>query len=388
MKSVLFASLWGLTLATSAGATVRYTVSGIETANGYASDIQGINDSGWVTGSFAGGGTTQAFLYNGSAVVTLGTMGGTSSAGGTINNQGWVGGGASNGVAGGTRPFIYDGTQLIDLAVLDPTVEGTSVFKLNNSGQAILYGFYIQYGPMGPPSFILENYGYDGASFTTLGLSPTKVTFGLNDSGLLTGTIMLGPFHTEPFIQDGATLTTLGTFGGTYLSVGYAINSAGEATGQTSSEVGPVAYIYDGNNIVNIGSLLSDPAAFEYSVSKAIYLSSGRAINDHGVVVGDSLYDGGGGRAFHAFVYGDDGIADLNDLIDPASGWELTNAYDVNELGQIVGKGLYNGEQRGFILTPLSAAVPEPASWALMIGGFAMAGATLRRCTTRLAFAR
>ena len=34
--------------------------------------------------------------------------------------------------------------------------------------------------------------------------------------------------------------------------------------------------------------------------------------------------------------------------------------------------------------TLYSAAVPEPASWALMIGGFALAGATLRRRSVRL----
>lgn len=44
------------------------------------------------------------------------------------------------------------------------------------------------------------------------------------------------------------------------------------------------------------------------------------------------------------------------------------------------------GEIRGD-LAPAAAAVPEPASWMLMIAGFGLLGATLRRRTYRLSFA-
>ncbi|RYY35001.1 MAG: PEP-CTERM sorting domain-containing protein [Sphingomonadales bacterium] len=37
--------------------------------------------------------------------------------------------------------------------------------------------------------------------------------------------------------------------------------------------------------------------------------------------------------------------------------------------------------------TQVTGAVPEPASWALMIGGFGIAGGALRRRATKLAFA-
>ena len=40
-------------------------------------------------------------------------------------------------------------------------------------------------------------------------------------------------------------------------------------------------------------------------------------------------------------------------LIPAGLGWVLTEARDINESGQIVGTAWRNGEQRGFVLTPL-----------------------------------
>jgi hypothetical protein len=55
------------------------------------------------------------------------------------------------------------------------------------------------------------------------------------------------------------------------------------------------------------------------------------------------------------------GMVDLNDLIDPALGWELLQALGINDLGQIVGHGRINGQTHAFLLTP----VPVPHSLAL-----------------------
>jgi len=45
-------------------------------------------------------------------------------------------------------------------------------------------------------------------------------------------------------------------------------------------------------------------------------------------------------------------MTDLNDLLPPGSGWELTQAEDINEVGQIVGWGEIGGPTRGFLMTP------------------------------------
>jgi len=61
---------------------------------------------------------------------------------------------------------------------------------------------------------------------------------------------------------------------------------------------------------------------------------------------------------------------------DPATSfWTRENATNVAELrGQVV-------------LRSVAGAVPEPASWAMMIGGLAIAGASLRRRKTAVSFA-
>ena len=73
-----------------------------------------------------------------------------------------------------------------------------------------------------------------------------------------------------------------------------------------------------------------------------------RAINDRGEVVGGHARAGEG----PAFVLRDGRWVDLNALIAPGSGWKLHLAVDINNVGQIVGRGTRNGEPRAFLLTP------------------------------------
>jgi probable HAF family extracellular repeat protein len=74
------------------------------------------------------------------------------------------------------------------------------------------------------------------------------------------------------------------------------------------------------------------------------------AINNKGQVVGSSKITSGNQ---HAFLWKRGTLYDLNSLISNNSGWELTNASSINDVGQIVGTGKFNGQQRTFLLTPL-----------------------------------
>ena len=60
------------------------------------------------------------------------------------------------------------------------------------------------------------------------------------------------------------------------------------------------------------------------------------------------------------------GMQNLNDLIDPSSGFYLVSATAINDSGQIVGEG-YNaaGQNDAFLLTPVPE--PEPSSLCLLI---------------------
>ena len=87
-------------------------------------------------------------------------------------------------------------------------------------------------------------------------------------------------------------------------------------------------------------------------------------MNDYGDAVGGYSLDARA-AAGDAFLYTQaGGMQNLNDLIDPSSGWDLGSADAVNDSGDIVGCG-YNpqGQFHAFLLTP----VPEPTTLQLLV---------------------
>ena len=87
--------------------------------------------------------------------------------------------------------------------------------------------------------------------------------------------------------------------------------------------------------------LLGTLAGYEYSVAYGV--------NDKNIVVG-TCWD----REEHkrAWYFSAGVVRDLNDRIDPSSGWILERAMEINEKNFITGSGTYNGEPRRFILIP------------------------------------
>lgn len=136
--------------------------------------------------------------------------------------------------------------------------------------------------------------------------------------------------------------------GGTY-STGQQINNSGVVVGNAFDNTNSDrAAIWDANGFRFMDDLGG---------------GGGRSwsINDLGVIVGHSFDAGLTKRATVSF----DGqaVVDLNTLVNNLAGWSLlTDAYDVNEIGQIVGYGIYNGEERAFLL--MTTAVPvQAAAW-------------------------
>lgn len=85
-----------------------------------------------------------------------------------------------------------------------------------------------------------------------------------------------------------------------------------------------------------------------------------RAMNLHGDTVGLSRRNQDFGQIRAYLRRNNSEAVFLNDLIDPNSGWNLTEVHDINDNGYIVGRGTFNGVEANYLLTP--AAVPEPGS--------------------------
>lgn len=83
-----------------------------------------------------------------------------------------------------------------------------------------------------------------------------------------------------------------------------------------------------------------------------------KGINDQSQVVG---YEGSSSTLeYRAILYEEGTLYDLNNLIPANSGWTLETAFDINNQGQIVGTGVFNGQEQDFLLSPISGTDPEP----------------------------
>jgi probable HAF family extracellular repeat protein len=83
-----------------------------------------------------------------------------------------------------------------------------------------------------------------------------------------------------------------------------------------------------------------------------ITISNGLGINNAGQVVGS--YSNSVTIVSHAYLYSAGQFTDLNSLIPPGSGWVLNSSAAINDAGQIVGDGTYNGQiSQAYLLTPI-----------------------------------
>jgi probable HAF family extracellular repeat protein len=100
------------------------------------------------------------------------------------------------------------------------------------------------------------------------------------------------------------------------------------------------AFLYSGGKMTDLGVLFDS--------------STGEAINNSGVVVGQADVLINGVTQEHAFIYTGGKMQDLNNLISANSGWMLTEATGINDTGQIVCNAYNpsNGQHHAFLLTP------------------------------------
>lgn len=148
-------------------------------------------------------------------------------------------------------------------------------------------------------------------------------------------------------------MSDLGTPGGMG-SLAYGVNGVGQVVGTASISTASAdqhAVLFDQVSIVDLGT--QGGGSYGYATNTAMQ------------IVGLAFI--AGNSALHPFLYSNGVMFDLNTLVDPASGWTLTDARDINGSGQISGSGLFAGQRHAVLLKP----VPEPPTAVLANAGLA-----------------
>ncbi len=305
-----------------------------------------INSRGWVTGQsqnglidpILGSPELRAVLWKGNEIVDLGTLGGHSFVIGIhVNDSGQVVGISDNGVADPfsifgigvqLRTFLWEGGVIQDIGTLGgpDAVPGASC-----SGQphdVVVGASYTSFTPndsTGIPT--IDPFLWKSGKMIDLGNLGGTLSLGAqcaNHRGQIIGQSNLaGDAMSHAFSWEDGVMTDLGTLGGDN-SEAIWLNDAGVVVGSADlpgSQIHHAAYWSNGQ-IHDLGTVAGDPC------------SRGRGLNARGQVVGMSTDCS---NSLHAFVWEEGGpMLDLNTLIAPGSGWQLTRAININDRGEIL----------------------------------------------------
>jgi probable HAF family extracellular repeat protein len=195
--------------------------------------------------------------------------------------------------------------------------------------------------------------------------------YAVNASGTVAGYGNVAGGAFRAFVWSAASgMTELGTLGGSS-SYANAVNDLSQIAGEASVASGYEHAFVDTNGVLHDLGTLGGGSSFAYD------------INNAGVAVGYSYL--AGNAVAHAFAYVNGQMIDLNSLLPANSGWVLEEAYGINNQGDIVGTGTFDGQQEAFLLDPpqFAVQVPEPATAGLLLLGVFMFGAQRVRAAGR-----
>lgn len=270
-----------------------------------------------------------------------------------INELGQVTGSAQNEVPQ-FRAFFWDGAGMVDLGSLGyPTQQNPA--RIGEDGKVVGTGYV--------DSQTFRGFQWDSVNgLVDLGALPGATRSSaadINGAGrIVGGAYTPGDADSQPatWSSSGGTLVAIGTFGGTLGTalgineseqvVGFAADASGEARAFRLTPPSPGVFFQDGD-FDGINDLLLDLGELDPGNLQTWALD----IDENGNVVGFSAST----TAFldhRAFLWNGVEMIDLNAEIAAGSGWILLEAKAINDLGQIVGVGRVDSEERAFLLKP------------------------------------
>jgi len=351
---------------------------------GYNSYPEWISDTGLVAGLAENGKVdatttypeTVATLWLFGFPIALGTLGGTSSSAGAVNNIGQAIGGAANTttdpnanafynyyvngsplwwpVTTETHAFLWQAGVMKDLGTLGGT--DSLALAINQGGQVA--GVSLLNTATNPETglpaahpFLWENGKMQdlGTLGGTLGQAAA-----INDSGQVIGiSTLAGDQMTHPFLWDGHQMIDLKTLGGDNGSAIW-MNNAGQVVGSANLPGSQVshAFLWQNGKMTDLGTVDGDSCSGAFG------------LNSQGQVVGDSGAGGAcrGGAKGHAFLWQAPGPAVDVAALFPAlsSGLHPGGACCINDLGEILATGsLPNGDHHAMLLIPCDEKHPN-----------------------------
>lgn len=331
-----------VTTSNTATAASSYHITDLGALGGHLSVAKDINDSAQIVGySITNNGQRRAFVWDSNkGMQDISTFGGDSSCAYGINDSGQVVGySVSN--SGQRRAFVWDAANGMEYLNI-PSYSFTEAYSINNLGQVV----GLEITPNGQrAAFIWDS--TNGIQNLGLAGEIESSAYAINNSGQVVGYSVSSDLIVKAFIWNSDKgIQELPGF------LGADINASGQVVGfYAIPEDNNRAFVWDDNKTLkDLGTISGD-------VDLQFFDSEANSINNSGLIVGysDKLINIDHGTwDRRAFIWDSvNNMQDLNNLIDPASGWNLTQAQAINNHGQIVGWGNKCQSRRAFLLTPI-----------------------------------
>ncbi|TAH36901.1 MAG: hypothetical protein EYC70_07920 [Planctomycetota bacterium] len=319
-------------LATALLAAQSYTITDLGTLGG-GSNAFGGSELGHACGqSYTSQGEQRAVWSDGTALVNLGTLPGGAFSMAYAVNESDVVVGASGIASGNHHAFRWQAGVMEDIGTL-PGGALSLALDVNSNGEVA--------GWSSVASGASHAFLYARGVLHDLGTLPGgrfSEGHAVNNRRQVAGLSETASGAKHACLWTYGVPRDLGVLGGGSTSVGTALNELGHVTGWSAA------------NTIGIGTaFLWDGVMRDLGTLSGGTMSQGFGINEKDEVVGWST-DAGGRKCAVRWLFGQ--VTDLNTLLPPGSNWELYEAWDINDAGDIVGWGYHNGQERAFRMQP------------------------------------